>query len=52
VNLHPEFETAVDRLATFLARDDEEDLLSQTSVVSPVQPRFPASALGRHRDTS
>jgi len=26
VNLNPEFEVAVDRLATFLARDDEEDL--------------------------
>lgn len=26
VNLNPEFEVAVDRLAVFLARDDEEDL--------------------------
>jgi hypothetical protein len=27
VNVHPEFDTAVDRLATWLARlDDEEDL--------------------------
>ena len=25
VDLHPEFETAVDRLATWLARDDEDD---------------------------
>ncbi|HEV8563024.1 MAG TPA: DUF6104 family protein [Actinophytocola sp.] len=25
VDLHPEFETAIDRLATHLARDDEED---------------------------
>jgi hypothetical protein len=25
VDAHPEFETAVDRLATWLARDDEED---------------------------
>ncbi|HZR52861.1 MAG TPA: DUF6104 family protein [Streptosporangiaceae bacterium] len=25
VNLNPEFEVAVDRLAVFLARDDEED---------------------------
>jgi Family of unknown function (DUF6104) len=25
VDEHPEFETAVDRLATWLARDDEED---------------------------
>ncbi|GAA3980746.1 hypothetical protein FOF52_20730 [Thermobifida alba] len=24
-DLHPEFETAVDRLATWLARDDEDD---------------------------
>jgi hypothetical protein len=24
VDLHPEFETAVDRLATWLARDDDE----------------------------
>ena len=30
VNLNPNFETAVDRLATYLARDDEEDLLSRT----------------------
>jgi hypothetical protein len=29
VNLNPGFETAVDRLATFLARDEEEDLLSE-----------------------
>ena len=25
VDAHPEFETAVDRLATWLARDDEEE---------------------------
>jgi hypothetical protein len=25
VDLNPEFETAVERLATFLARDDEDD---------------------------
>jgi hypothetical protein len=25
VDTHPEFETAVDRLATWLARDDEEE---------------------------
>ena len=25
VDAHPEFETAVDRLATWLARDDEDD---------------------------
>ncbi|HEY0641622.1 MAG TPA: DUF6104 family protein [Pseudonocardiaceae bacterium] len=25
VDLHPEHETAVERLATFLARDDEDD---------------------------
>jgi hypothetical protein len=25
VDLNPEFETAVDRLATWLARDDEDD---------------------------
>jgi hypothetical protein len=25
VDLHPEFETAIDRLATWLARDDEDD---------------------------
>jgi hypothetical protein len=25
VDLHPEFETAVDRLATWLARDDEDE---------------------------
>jgi hypothetical protein len=25
VDLHPEFETPVDRLATWLARDDEDD---------------------------
>jgi hypothetical protein len=25
VDTHPEFETAVDRLATWLARDDEDD---------------------------
>ncbi|GAB3297631.1 DUF6104 family protein [Epidermidibacterium keratini] len=25
VDLNPEFETAIDRLAVFLARDDEED---------------------------
>lgn len=25
VDLHPEFETAVDRLATWLARDDDEE---------------------------
>ncbi|WP_234971340.1 DUF6104 family protein [Jatrophihabitans endophyticus] len=25
VDQHPEFETAIDRLATWLARDDEED---------------------------
>ena len=25
VDLNPQFETAVDRLATWLARDDEED---------------------------
>ncbi len=25
VDLNPEFETPVDRLATFLARDDEDD---------------------------
>lgn len=25
VDLHPEFETAIERLATWLARDDEED---------------------------
>ena len=25
VDLHPEFETAVERLATWLARDDEDD---------------------------
>jgi hypothetical protein len=25
VDAHPEFETAVDRLATWLARDDDED---------------------------
>ena len=26
VDLHPEFETAVERLATWLARDDEDDI--------------------------
>lgn len=26
VNLNPAFEVAVDRLATFLARDDEDDI--------------------------
>ena len=26
VDVHPEFEDAVDRLATFLARDDADDL--------------------------
>lgn len=26
VDLHPEFEDATDRLATFLARDDSDDL--------------------------
>ena len=32
VDLHPDFETAVDRLATWLARlDDEEDLLTLLS---------------------
>jgi len=25
VDIHPEFETAVERLATWLARDDEDD---------------------------
>ena len=25
VDLNPEFETAIDRLATYLARDDEDD---------------------------
>jgi hypothetical protein len=25
VDTHPEFETAIDRLATYLARDDEDD---------------------------
>jgi hypothetical protein len=25
VDIHPEFETPVDRLATWLARDDDED---------------------------
>jgi Family of unknown function (DUF6104) len=25
VDAHPEFETAIDRLATWLARDDEEE---------------------------
>lgn len=25
VDAHPEFETAVDRIATYLARDDEDD---------------------------
>lgn len=25
VDTHPEFETAIDRLATWLARDDEEE---------------------------
>ncbi|MHB1595679.1 MAG: DUF6104 family protein [Streptosporangiaceae bacterium] len=25
VDVHPEFETAVDRLATWLAREDDED---------------------------
>ena len=25
VDAHPEFETAIDRLATWLARDDDED---------------------------
>jgi hypothetical protein len=25
VDLHPEFETAVDRLATWLARDDDDE---------------------------
>ena len=25
VDLHPEFETAIDRLATWLARDDDDD---------------------------
>ncbi len=27
VNLNPDFETAIDRLAVFLARDEEEELL-------------------------
>jgi hypothetical protein len=34
VDLNPDFETAVDRLATWLARlDDDEDLLSERTVV-------------------
>ena len=33
VNLNPDFETAIDRLATFLARDEEEDLLFITAQV-------------------
>jgi hypothetical protein len=34
VDVNPDFETAVDRLASWLARlDDEEDLLSRTSDV-------------------
>ncbi|MBV9447765.1 MAG: hypothetical protein JO345_17920 [Streptosporangiaceae bacterium] len=38
VNLNPDFETAVDRLATYLARDEEEDLLSRTGWVLVLGP--------------
>jgi len=37
VNLNPSFETAVDRLATWLARYDDEDLLVITYSASPVR---------------
>ena len=33
VDANPEFETAVERLATYLARDDEDD--SRTETVGP-----------------
>ena len=36
VDLHPEFEAAVDRLATWLARlDDEDDQLGRRALVAP-----------------
>ena len=44
VNLNPDFETAVDRLATFLARDEEEDLLFRTAVVRPLDRVTPRTA--------
>jgi hypothetical protein len=44
VNLNPSFETAVDRLATFLARDDEEALLLITVCGSSALPRTPTAA--------
>jgi hypothetical protein len=43
VDLNPDFETAVDRLATWLARlDDEEDLLSERAVARATPARLPA----------
>jgi len=47
VDLNPDFETAVDRLATWLARlDDDEDLLYRTE--RPVSaPDYPPAAPGR-----
>jgi hypothetical protein len=44
VDLNPEFETAIDRLASWLARlDEEEDLLSRTDrgapLPAPTRPR-------------
>ncbi|HEX6521602.1 MAG TPA: DUF6104 family protein [Streptosporangiaceae bacterium] len=44
VNLNPNFETAVDRLATYLARDDSEDLLSRTYCgLLPSHPACPVT---------
>jgi Family of unknown function (DUF6104) len=41
VDLNPDFEVPVDRLASWLARlDNEEDLLSRTSRGAP-RPRLP-----------
>ena len=42
VNLNPSFETAVDRLATWLARYDEEDLLCHNALaISRPPPHLP-----------
>jgi Family of unknown function (DUF6104) len=48
VNLNPEFEVAVDRLATWLARLDEEDELARQAGEAPCHVGQP----GATRDTS
>jgi len=50
VDLNPDFETAVDRLATWLARlDDDEDLLSRTE--PPTSTRVSRQLPGRAAPT-